>query len=315
MNAEHPRLHVTAGSYPGLLSLDELRQGVTAGPGRELWCTLQGEVERRAALPPYDPGTPLPGRQAGAAERHENDYPLSEAALQRVTDAALALADRRALRVPRRRAAAARMDVRSGFLAGVAPPGECRARRVRRPPHRLAPAPALESPTTGSFRPLRPDQRGWLLAGVRERALQPVLDSRTRDAHWGNYNNWPGVIAAGMGTAGLAMEDEIDEAGELIEAAIAYQRTYLNTLGPDGEFNESPGYARVGAHGDPLLRGAALPPGTGCCRRRSGPGRGAARTGRPVRPLVRLPRDTAARHRAVRGLQSRRGGRTRCRSG
>ena len=78
---------------------------------------------------------------------------------------------------------------------------------------------------------------------LRERALQPVLESRTRDPHWGNYNNWTGVIAAGMGTAGLAMEDEIDEAGELNEAAIAYQRTYLNTLGPDGEFNESPGYA------------------------------------------------------------------------
>ena len=90
---------------------------------------------------------------------------------------------------------------------------------------------------------LRPDQRGWLLAGIRERALQPVLDSRSRDAHWGNYNNWTGVIAAGMGTAGLAMEGEIDGAGELIEAAIAYQRTYLATLGPDGEFNESPAYA------------------------------------------------------------------------
>ena len=60
MSPEHPRLHVTAGSYPGLLSLDELRRGVTEGPGRELWRTLQGEVERRAALPPYDPGTPLP---------------------------------------------------------------------------------------------------------------------------------------------------------------------------------------------------------------------------------------------------------------
>ena len=90
MSPEHPRLHVTARSYPGLLSLDELRRSAAAGPGRERWLTLQGEVERRAALPPYDPGTSLPGRQAGAVERHENDYPLSEAALQRVTDAALA---------------------------------------------------------------------------------------------------------------------------------------------------------------------------------------------------------------------------------
>ena len=242
MGPEHPRLHVTARSYPGLLSLDELRRSVTEGPGRELWRTLQSEVERRAVLPPYDPSTPLPGRQAGAVERRENDYPLSEAALQRVTDAALAylIAER-----PEYRDDALRQ---LEWMFDPDPWPEWRhpvnAERGVFADHRIGShLRQLSIAYDWLYPALRPDQRGWLLAGIRGRALAPVLESRTRDAHWGNYNNWTGVIAAGMGTAGLALEGEIDEAGELIEAAIAYQRTYLATLGPDGEFNESPAYA------------------------------------------------------------------------
>ena len=242
MDLEHPRLHVTAGSYPGLLSLDELRRSVTEGLGRELWRTLQGEVERRAALPPYDPSTPLPGRPAGVIERHENDYVLSEASLQRVTDAALAylIAER-----PEYRDDALRQVE---WMFDPEPWPEWRhpvnAERGVAADHRIGShLRQLSIAYDWLYPALRPDQRAWLLAGIRERALQPVLESRTRDAHWGNYNNWTGVIAAGMGTAGLALEGEIDEAGELIEAATAYQRTYLQILGPNGEFNESPAYA------------------------------------------------------------------------
>ena len=89
MTLEHPHLYVTAGSYIGLLSLDELRRSVMKGPGHKLWCALQDDVNRQAALPPYDPSTPLPNRSAAEIKRRENDCRLSEAALQRVTDAAL----------------------------------------------------------------------------------------------------------------------------------------------------------------------------------------------------------------------------------
>jgi hypothetical protein len=242
MGPEHPRLHVTARSYPGLLSLDELRRSVTEGPGRELWRTLQGEVERRAALPPYDPSTPLPGRQAGAVERRENDYPLSEAALQRVTDAALAwlIAERPAYRDDALR--------QLEWMFDPEPWPEWRhpvnAERGVVADHRIGSHLGHLSIAYDWLYPaLQPDQRAWLLAGIRERALQRVLDSRTRDSHWGNYNNWTGDIVAGMGAAGMALAGEIDGAEELVAAAIAYQRTYLQKLGPNGEFNESPFYA------------------------------------------------------------------------
>ena len=242
MSPEHPRLHVTAGTYPGLLSLDELRRGVTEGPGRELWRALQDEVERRAALPPYDPSTPLPGRPAGVIERHENDYVLSEAALQRVTDAALAwlIAERPAYRDDALR--------QLEWMFDPEPWPEWRhpvnAERGVVADHRIGSHLGHLSIAYDWLYPaLQPDQRAWLLAGIRERALQRVLDSRTRDSHWGNYNNWTGDIVAGMGAAGMALAGEIDGAEELVAAAIAYQRTYLQKLGPNGEFNESPFYA------------------------------------------------------------------------
>ena len=242
MSPEHPRLHVTAGAYPGLLSLNELRRGVTEGPGRELWRALQAEVERRAALPPYDPSTPLPGRPAGVIERHENDYVLSEAALQRVTDAALAwlIAERPAYRDDALR--------QLEWMFDPEPWPEWRhpvnAERGVVADHRIGSHLGHLSIAYDWLYPaLQPDQRAWLLAGIRERALQRVLDSRTRDSHWGNYNNWTGDIVAGMGAAGMALAGEIDGAEELVAAAIAYQRTYLQKLGPNGEFNESPFYA------------------------------------------------------------------------
>ncbi len=242
MSSEHPRLHVTAGTYPGLLSLDELRRGVTEGPGRELWRALQAEVERRAALPPYDPSTPLPGRPAGVIERHENDYVLSEAALQRVTDAALAwlIAESPAFRDDALR--------QLEWMFDPEPWPEWRhpvnAERGVVADHRIGSHLGHLSIAYDWLHPaLRPDQRAWLLAGIGERALQRVRDSRIRDPHWGNYNNWTGDIVAGMGAAGMALADEIDDADELVAAATAYQRTYLQTLGPDGEFNESPFYA------------------------------------------------------------------------
>ena len=242
MSPEHPRLHVTAGTYHGLLSVDELRRGVTEGPGRELWRALQDEVERRAALPPYDPSTPLPGRSLGVIERHENDYVLSEAALQRVTDAALAwlIAERPAYRDDALR--------QLEWMFDPEPWPEWRhpvnAERGVVADHRIGSHLGHLSIAYDWLYPaLQPDQRAWLLAGIRERALQRVLDSRTRDSHWGNYNNWTGDIVAGMGTAGMALAGEIEDADELIEAAIAYQSTYLQVLGPNGEFNESPFYA------------------------------------------------------------------------
>ena len=242
MSPEHPRLHVTAGSYPGLLSLEELRRGVTEGPGRGLWRTLQGEVERRAALPPYDPSTPMPGRSAGVIERHENDYVLSEAALQRVTDAALAWLITES---PTYRDDALRQ---LEWMFDPEPWPEWRhpvnAERGVVADHRIGSHLGHLSIAYDWLYPaLRPDQRAWLLAGIGERALQRVRDSRTRDAHWGNYNNWTGDLVGGMGAAGMALAEEIEDAGELVDAATAYQRTYLQTLGPDGEFNESPFYA------------------------------------------------------------------------
>ena len=242
MSPEHPRLHVTARSYPGLLSLEELRRGVTDGPGRELWRALRGEVERRAAEPPYDPSTPMPGRSAGVIERHENDYVLSEAALQRVTDAALAWLITES---PAYRDDALRQ---LEWMFDPEPWPEWRhpvnAERGVVADHRIGSHLGHLSIAYDWLYPaLRPDQREWLLAGIGERALQRVRDSRTRDAHWGNYNNWTGDIVAGMGAAGMALAEEIHDADELVEAATSYQRTYLRTLGPAREFNESPFYA------------------------------------------------------------------------
>ena len=47
---------------------------------------LQDDVNRQTAFPPYYTSTPFPNRSVAEIKRRENDYRLSEADFQRVTE-------------------------------------------------------------------------------------------------------------------------------------------------------------------------------------------------------------------------------------
>jgi hypothetical protein len=243
MHVSHPRIHVSAVAVPGLLSVSELQRQVQApGVRRERWQSLLEDVVGRATQPPYTPATALPGRSAATIARRENDYVLAESSLERVMSAALAHVVDGEL---------AHRDDALRQLTSMLDPAEwpewrhpVNVERGYVADHRIGMHLRYLSLAYDWLHPaLTPDQRGWLSAAIQERALGVVLRSREVDPFWSKYNNWTGIISAAMGTAGMAFAGEIEGAAALVDDATAYMRTYVEELGPDGEFNESPFYA------------------------------------------------------------------------
>lgn len=91
---------------------------------------------------------------------------------------------------------------------------------------------------------LSESERAWVLEGLDRRGIQPYLESLKMDPWWTHeLNNWSTVIMGGLGIAGMAVDGEHPAAQQLIDLGVGIMDRYLQTYGPEGEFNESVGYA------------------------------------------------------------------------
>lgn len=97
-----------------------------------------------------------------------------------------------------------------------------------------------------------PEQRNMLRAAIVEKALKPGLFFHSiRYERWvTNDNNWNPVSNGGLLTAALAIADEQpDLAFRMLENSLASLEFALESYGPDGGWEEGPGYWGYGTMG------------------------------------------------------------------
>jgi hypothetical protein len=81
------------------------------------------------------------------------------------------------------------------------------------------------------------------LVGVNRQVLNPFLKNVDEQVWWLNAgHNWTTRIVGGIGILSLALRDDEPRANQIVEIADRVMLDYLDHLGSEGSFNESPGY-------------------------------------------------------------------------
>ncbi len=89
-------------------------------------------------------------------------------------------------------------------------------------------------------------ERRWLIDQIDERAIRPYLKDMEQGTWWRDgTNNWTTVIVGGFGMVGMALGDSHPKSEYLVELSEPRMRNYLDVLGDDGSFNETPFYANA----------------------------------------------------------------------
>ena len=239
----HPCIYLTAKKIGALRSLREVQTAAQSGHSGKLWQRILEKVEIDRTAEPLTPASVFPGRDANAAKHANPDYTVCHEAGQRILRAALA-----------------------NLLTGEAKPKNIALRQMealfdpQRWPRWLDDAherfghPAdlrtgmLSLDVALAYDWLYPSlsqsERDFVLEGLDRCGIQPYLISLQQDPWWmHDLNNWLTVIVGGLGVAGMALGNDHPDAQKLIDVALQKMAEYMQTYGPEGEFNESVAYA------------------------------------------------------------------------
>lgn len=237
-----PSMYVSAQRQDGTRSVAEIREYVQHGYGKTIWEELTEAARANLQRPPFTLRSQLPNRPPGMAEQAAHDHQTYAATTKRVVYAAIAhLVTEDAVFIDD-----ALRQLQSLMDDDEWPDWrhDVNARRGIEADHRVGGYVqniSIAYDWLHAF--LTSEQRRWIRDGLVRKGIDRIFWSREKDSHWGNYNNWTGAIAAGAGIAGMSLRDEYERSGELVELSVPWMHRYLDTLGPEGEFNESPAYA------------------------------------------------------------------------
>ena len=238
----HPRLLMTAQPITGLRSRNDVLASIQGGHTKTLWdCMLKAAGDARVQ-PPYTPRTPLPERTSGQAEAGNADFHIVHAAGTRIQQAALITL----LTGEQRFKDDALVQLECLFDDHQWPdwcdrshprPTDLRTGQFMR---------ALGLAYDWMYTALSETQRKWFVENLDHRAIQPYLQALDQKAWWAfskEPNNWMTCIVGGAGMAGMALGKDHPDSQRLVEEAVPRMLQYLDTLGPEGEFNECIGYS------------------------------------------------------------------------
>ena len=228
----HPRLLVTAESVPGLRSIDSVRRDIRNGRSAELWRELLTKVEREMREPLIVAGT-----------KRNRSYPFVATTCNRIADAALvALVTNERLYAE---AALAQIEVlfdkekwpewadQAHLDAGLN--SDLRHGQFAR---------AIGFAYDWMHGLLTPEERARIVTGLDRCAIKPFKASVAANEKWvRRQSNWKTSVVGGFAILGMALGDDHPEAAWLVEFADPLMESYMEIFGPDGEFNENPGYA------------------------------------------------------------------------
>lgn len=240
----HPRLFLAAKSSPGLQSVDDFRRAITAGGFLgQAWNELIAQADTEAKLPDLQVDSMVPDRPMSMVRDKNPDYYICAAAGARMNRFALAhLVTGKAVYLQ-----AAKSQLNALLDPDQWPDWIDQAHIRFGHPADLRTGMLSQDCALAYdwlYDSLTEDERVAIREGINRRGIQPFLTSVEQGAWWmEDLNNWVTVIAGGVAVAAMAMQEHHPEAQRIIDIATERFDAYLETYGPDGEFNESVAYA------------------------------------------------------------------------
>ncbi|MGB5873274.1 MAG: heparinase II/III family protein, partial [Bacteroidota bacterium] len=241
----HPRIYLTGKKINGLRSLDEVRKSVTTGHSHDLWKRILAGANADIDAGPLVPSSVFPGRDLPAAKHDNPDWTICNAAGQRILRAALVnlLTGEETYK----KIALHQMDAL--FDDAQWPEWLDKAHRRFGHPAGLRTgmlAHDIALSYDWLYSSLTAPEREFVLEGLDRKGIHPYLTSLEQDPWWTHdMNNWLTVIVGGFGIVGMALGDDHPHSRKLIEYSTPLMQKYLETYGPEGEFNESVAYANA----------------------------------------------------------------------
>ncbi len=228
---------------PHLRTWAEFRKQIKGGAFGDLWHQLIREADRETSLPALTPTTDFPGRAAQQAAVANRDYTITSAATQRVLRNAM-------LFKVTGKQTYKRCALRQ--IYSLIDPAIWVIWRDQNPVEPRIPADLrtgwisrdLSIAYNWLRSSLKPNQRQRIIDGIDLLGIQPFLESLPLNPRWMNDpSNWLTCIVGGLGICGMALGDDHPKARKLVEISKPPMDSYFQVIGPEGEFNESPGYA------------------------------------------------------------------------
>ncbi len=228
---KRPWLFVTGDQVDGLRSLADVRQAIKSGHSRQLWNELVEKVEQDRKTP------------AITMENRNSSYTWVARASFRIIDSSLVALikhDRQYAEVALEQLAAVFDEKkwpewRDSAHARLGMNADLRHGQLVR---------AIGLAYDWLYPLMTLAERQSILEGLNRRAIPQFKAGLKANEHWGRrHSNWMTCVIGGFGILGMALGDDHPDAKYLVEAAQPRMQKYMSVIGPEGEFNESVGYA------------------------------------------------------------------------
>ena len=230
-----PHLYVTARKVKGLLSVAELRNGIKTGHLRILWEALKKRADADLLA------KPIVARKDGTFDAN---YIVCNDAAQRILRAALVflVTGEQCFKNAALRQIEVTFDTAQWPVHWRDDPGQPQNLPAGLRVGQLCAGIGLAYDWLHAG--LTPEQRRRIVEGLDRQGIQPFIKT-VKQGNWqvAVLDNFMPAIVGGVGIAGMSLAEDHPDSGFLVKTARQRMQVYLSVFGPEGEWNESVGYA------------------------------------------------------------------------
>jgi hypothetical protein len=234
-----PSMFVCAEPTAGLCTVDDLRAGIRTGHAKALWETLHERVDRELSEPVISPYR----MENGERILGNRSYTFVARVATRILDTAMV-----ALLLEEQRYIDATLAQIMVLFDEEQWPEWSDQAHLNAGLHADLRHGQLAVPVAIAYDWLYPQltlaQREAIVDGLDRCAIAPYKRGFAAGEPWSRRrSNWLTVVLGGFGIVGMSLGPDHPESEMLVANSLPQMETYLDSLGPEGEFNESVQYA------------------------------------------------------------------------
>lgn len=240
----YPSIFLVRDKTAGFTSVEELKHSSRNGHREVLWQDFLRQAEADLKIPYLDPTVDFPGRSP-VHLRHANvSYDMAQGVSERIFRAALLFVlteDGRYKDLVMRQIEALYdtelwpMWCDQAHVRHGAPYVDIRTCRISM---------WVALAYNWLHDHLSEQERAYIIKGLDERAIQPFWEKLAQRPSWYTHrHNWFTNIFGGMAITAMALGDDHPDSRRLLDTIVPEMIAFNDTFGPEGEFNEPPGYA------------------------------------------------------------------------